>query len=169
MTAEYPATAAYLNEELYPCRQKWAWAWVSNVFTAGVRTNGRVESENHVNKALGGPKKTLLQLFNNLNERTDGQTAREMTSAHMVSVHSHHLASEIITQYATFQSSRNQHNSHLGTIFRNQLVLLRQHTGPHALQVCWKQMSESLYYQTEVVQRPNGIHDWVSKLLLLPF
>jgi hypothetical protein len=86
MTTEYPSAAEYLNAELYPCRQKWAWAWVSNIFTAGVLTNGRVESENRVNKVLGGPKKTLLQLFNNLNERTDGQTAREMVQARMVSI-----------------------------------------------------------------------------------
>ncbi|KAJ7016380.1 hypothetical protein C8F04DRAFT_1345415 [Mycena alexandri] len=53
---------------------RWAWAWVSNIFTAGVRTNGRVETENRVNKVFGGPKKTLFQLFNALNTRTEQQT-----------------------------------------------------------------------------------------------
>lgn len=86
LTATYPAAAGYLNEELYPCRQKWAWAWISSMFTAGVRTNGRIESENCVNKALGGAKTTLLQLFNNLNDHTVGQTVKEMTSVCMVSI-----------------------------------------------------------------------------------
>ncbi|EPQ55885.1 hypothetical protein GLOTRDRAFT_40967, partial [Gloeophyllum trabeum ATCC 11539] len=48
------------------------------VFTAGTRTNSRSEVENQVNKALGGPKKTLLQLSDALNERTEGQTVNDM-------------------------------------------------------------------------------------------
>lgn len=86
LTSKYPAAKKYLNEELYPCRKQWAWAWVSNIFTAGVRTNGRVESENRVNKTFGGAKKTLKQLFDSLNERTDGQTVKEMTEVRMVSL-----------------------------------------------------------------------------------
>lgn len=77
LIARYPTAQGYMAE-IYDCREHWAWAWVSHVFTAGVRTNGRVEVENRINKALGGPKKTLLQLFNNLNERTNGQSAQEM-------------------------------------------------------------------------------------------
>ncbi|KAJ7635604.1 hypothetical protein DFH06DRAFT_1003450, partial [Mycena polygramma] len=46
---------------------------VGNMFTAGVRTTGRVESENSVNKVFGGPKVTLYQLFTALNERTEEQ------------------------------------------------------------------------------------------------
>ena len=85
MITKYPAAAKYLNKEFYECHDKWAWAWVSHAFTAGVHTNGCVESENHVNKALGGPKKTLLQVFNSLNDQTEGQTVKEMTAARMVS------------------------------------------------------------------------------------
>lgn len=85
MITEYPAAAKYLNKELYECHNKWAWAWVSHAFTAGVHTNGRVESENCINKALGGAKKTLLQVFNSLNDQTEGQTVKEMTAACMVS------------------------------------------------------------------------------------
>ncbi|KAF8959345.1 hypothetical protein BDZ97DRAFT_1667355, partial [Flammula alnicola] len=47
-------------------------------FTCGVRTNGRVEVENRVNKVIGGPKKTLKQLFDGLNERTVGQGVQEL-------------------------------------------------------------------------------------------
>lgn len=85
MTTEYPAMAKYLNEELYKCCEKWAWAWVSHTFTAGIHTNGQVESENHVNKAIGELKKTLLQVFNSLNNQADGQTVKKMTAACMVS------------------------------------------------------------------------------------
>ncbi|KAJ7641616.1 hypothetical protein FB45DRAFT_702424, partial [Roridomyces roridus] len=51
---------------------------ISSTFTAGVRTTGRVESENRVNKIIGGPKKTLLQLFDGLNARTDEQTENDL-------------------------------------------------------------------------------------------
>lgn len=73
----YPDAYEYLNNELYPCRQRWAWAWVSHMFTAGIRTNGRLEVENQVNKYLGGPKKTALQLVQALNERTHEQAQKE--------------------------------------------------------------------------------------------
>lgn len=75
----YPAAAPYLSTQLYPCREKWAYAWTSYKFTCGIRTNGRVESENRVNKAFAGPKKSLKQLFDGLVERTKGQTVQEMT------------------------------------------------------------------------------------------
>lgn len=80
----YPAAAGYLESELYPCRSQWAWAWVSNIFTAGVRTTGRVEGENRINKLIGGPKKTNLQLFNGLNERSEDQSTSEMIRVRQV-------------------------------------------------------------------------------------
>ncbi|KAJ7901011.1 hypothetical protein B0H14DRAFT_2281721, partial [Mycena olivaceomarginata] len=51
---------------------------IGSTFTAGVRTTGRVESENSVNKIIGGPKKSLLQLFNGLNERANNQTENDL-------------------------------------------------------------------------------------------
>ncbi|KAF8578795.1 hypothetical protein K439DRAFT_1621045 [Ramaria rubella] len=59
----YPAAKTYLNE-LFTCREHWAHPWTSQHFTAGVRTNGRVE---------------LYELFNLLNQRTQTQTKKEMT------------------------------------------------------------------------------------------
>lgn len=85
LLSRYPAGRIYLEEEIYPSREHWGWAWLSTTFTAGVRTNGRVEVENRVNKALGGPKKTLFQVFNALNERTASQTAKEMVQVREVS------------------------------------------------------------------------------------
>ncbi|KAJ7163200.1 hypothetical protein C8R46DRAFT_861874, partial [Mycena filopes] len=97
---------------------------LSNVFTAGVRTTGRVEGENRINKAIGGPKKTFLQLFNGLNERTEDQNTKNLS------------------------------------LFAGPLKILRDHAGPFALQTCYKQMQESLFYSTEVIQRPNEVASW---------
>jgi hypothetical protein len=79
LITRYPAARRYLDEELYPCREQWAWAWIGSKFTGGIRTNGHCEVENRITKTIGGPKKTLFQLFKGLNERTDGQTVEEMT------------------------------------------------------------------------------------------
>ncbi|KAF9522673.1 hypothetical protein CPB83DRAFT_776724 [Crepidotus variabilis] len=118
MTRQYESAKKYLDEELFPCRAQWAWAYTAYKFTCGVRTNGRVEGENRVNKTIGGPKKSLKQVFDGLNERTDGQ------------------------------------------VFPGPLQIIRTHVGPYGLQVCFKQMQESVYYRTKVLQLPEGMHDW---------
>jgi len=46
LVTRYHSTQAYLNAELFPSHEWWAWAWVSFKFTAGVQTNGWVEAEN---------------------------------------------------------------------------------------------------------------------------
>ena len=86
LTAQYPTAQKYLDEELYPCRRQWAWVYVSHKFTCGVRTNGRVEVENRITKAFGGPRKSLKDLFDGLNERTDGQSLQETLRVRDVSV-----------------------------------------------------------------------------------
>ncbi|KAF8805825.1 hypothetical protein BYT27DRAFT_7224672 [Phlegmacium glaucopus] len=74
----FPSAQQYLQDELYPCRSQWAWAYTSFQFTCRVHTNGRVEGENRVNKIIGGPKKSAMQLFDGLNERTTGQGIQDM-------------------------------------------------------------------------------------------
>jgi len=86
LTSNYPAAANYLNEELYPSRRQWAWAYTSFKFTCGIRTNGRVEGENRVNKLIGGPKKSLKNLFDGLNERTCGQSVQQLEKVRNVSI-----------------------------------------------------------------------------------
>lgn len=81
---DYPAAASYLQSALYPTRHRWAHAWVSTKFTCGIRTNGRVEVENRVNKSLGGPKTTFLTLFNRLNARTDEQSQKHLVAIRQV-------------------------------------------------------------------------------------
>ena len=85
LVTHFPAARQYLEDELYPCRSQWAWAYTSFQFTCGVRTNGRVEGENRVNKIIGGPKKSAMQLFNGLNERTTGQGIQDMIRVRDVS------------------------------------------------------------------------------------
>jgi hypothetical protein len=161
LISRFPAARQYLDEELYPCREKWAWAWVSFVFTAGIRTNGRCEAENCVNKTIGGLKKSLFQLFTGLNDRTNGQTVQEMARVRDVCT-----ASFLFDGYLTsWQSSRRQHENNIGSIFQGPLRLCREHLGPFALNMCYDQMRLSCYYRTEVIQRPEGIRTWVCQIL----
>lgn len=85
LPARYPTANHEYLDGLYRCRDRWAWAWISTIFTAGIRTNGRVEAENRVNKAIGGPKKTLFQLFNALNDRTSTQAVSDTIRVREVS------------------------------------------------------------------------------------
>jgi hypothetical protein len=66
-----------------------------------------------------------------------------------------------------FQSSRRQHDSNLESLFCGPLATLRQHAGPYALQISYKQMQLSLFYETEVVQLPNEVRSWVRKTFVL--
>lgn len=84
LVTRYPAASEYLDTELYSCRSHWAWAWVSNIFTGGVRTTGRAEGENRINKIIGGPKKTFLQLFEGLNQRSQDQSTKELVQVREV-------------------------------------------------------------------------------------
>ncbi|KAJ7751575.1 hypothetical protein B0H14DRAFT_2405516, partial [Mycena olivaceomarginata] len=142
LTSTYPAAQPYLDEELYPCRQHWAWAWVGSIFTAGARTSGRVESENHVNKAIGGPKKTLLDLFRGLNERTNDQKIQDLIRHR--------------------DSARQQHASTVETLFLPIIKAIREHGGPYANQKSRREMDESMFYTAEVVQLPSGKRQWRS-------
>jgi hypothetical protein len=161
LISRFPAARQYLDEELYPCREKWAWAWVSFVFTAGIRTNGHCEAENRVNKTIGGLKKSLFQLFTGLNDRMNGQTVQEMARVRDVCT-----ASFLFDGYLTsWQSSRRQHKNNIGSIFQGPLRLCREHLGPFALNMCYDQMRLSCYYRTEVIQRPEGIRNWVCQIL----
>jgi hypothetical protein len=66
------------------------------------------------------------------------------------------------------QASRRQHAGSIETIFPGPLSLLRKYAGPFALQTTFKQMELSMFYQTEVLKRPNGIEDWVSPHFIPP-
>ncbi|KAF7344160.1 SF3b1 domain-containing protein [Mycena venus] len=63
------------------------------------------------------------------------------------------------------ESSRRRHDSNLESLFAGPLKMLRDHAGPLALQTCYKQMQLSLFYSTEVIQRPNEVESWTAYAL----
>ncbi|KAJ7713779.1 hypothetical protein B0H14DRAFT_2222238, partial [Mycena olivaceomarginata] len=111
-----------------------------STFTAGVWTTGRVESENLVNKIIGGPKKSLLQLFNGLNKRTNNQTKNDLIKK--------------------CQSSCPHHVANLESLFLPVIELLQKYAGPFANEKCRREIEESMFYTMEVVQLPSGARDW---------
>ncbi|KAJ7731464.1 hypothetical protein DFH07DRAFT_713146, partial [Mycena maculata] len=139
LVARYPNPRIYL-QELYNVRDRWAWAWISYLFTAGIRTNGRVETENRVTKAVSGSKKTLFQVFTALNERTRQQTGADLIRSR--------------------ESSRRQHPGQVESMFTSILVHLREHVGPFALNVSFQQMESSVFYDADVLQLPEGTRTW---------
>ncbi|KAF8578060.1 hypothetical protein K439DRAFT_1621609 [Ramaria rubella] len=135
----YPAAKTYLNK-LFTCHEHWAHPWTSQHFTASIRTNGRVECENRVNKALGGPKRTAYELFNLLNQHTQTQTEKEMTRVR--------------------EATRRHHDDNLKVLFVKPLALLRAHIGPFALQTSYREMKLSIYYRAKALQLPDGHRNW---------
>lgn len=79
-----PSVVQYLEEEIYPCRDRWGWAWISTRFTAGIQTNGQPEVENCITKALSGPKMTLFQVFKALVQCSEDQKSDELVQTRQV-------------------------------------------------------------------------------------
>ena len=73
----YPATREYLDQELWPDHERWAWTYVATRYTCGARMSGRVEGENHINKQLGDSKMSAYQLVTKLIEQSDAQADKE--------------------------------------------------------------------------------------------
>ncbi|KAJ7615810.1 hypothetical protein B0H17DRAFT_908046, partial [Mycena rosella] len=140
---KYPAARSYL-QELYLVRDRWAWAWISVLFHSG-NSDERAgwRSKNRITKAISGPKKTLFQVFNTLNERTLEQQADE------------HIRVR--------DASRKQHPTQLDSLFKPILDLLRKYAGPFALNTCYKQMSLCMFYSASALQLPDGIRNWSSR------
>lgn len=81
-----PTVVRYLEAEIYPCRDRWAWAWIGTRFTAGIRTTGRPEVENRIKKLLSGPKMSFFQVFEAFVKHSESQNADELTRARQVSI-----------------------------------------------------------------------------------
>jgi hypothetical protein len=85
LVSKYPAGAAYLMEEVYPDRERWAWAWVGSRFTAGIRTTGRVEGQHRIYKLKGaGRNTTISELFDLLNNQASAQERKAIQSFQQV-------------------------------------------------------------------------------------
>ncbi|KAJ7859756.1 hypothetical protein B0H13DRAFT_1639881, partial [Mycena leptocephala] len=124
------------THELYQCRDRWAWAWISLRFTAGIRTNGRVEVENRITKHISGPGKNLFQVFTALNERTKDQHKAELLKVR-------------------------EHPGELERASKPILDMLRDHGGIYAVQTSFKQMQLEPYYNASALQLPTGVRNWV--------
>lgn len=146
LVASFPEAAAYLTNELWPCRERWAWTFVAHKFTVGSRTNGRVESENRVSKSWSGAKTSLYQLYAATNKRTDGQSLKDMCTVR--------------------DSSRQKHPSQIETVFPGPLSVIRKHVGPFGLQICFREMESSLYYTVEALQIPAGFRYWTEDAII---
>ena len=86
LVTKYPSAQAYLDEALWPDQERWAWTYVGTHFTCGVRTTGRVEGENRVNKGLGDSKTTAYELVTKLIERSNVQSDLEALRVRQVSL-----------------------------------------------------------------------------------
>jgi hypothetical protein len=83
---DYPRSRDYLQKVFWPTRDRWAWPWVSTRFTCGVRTSGRVESENRVNKLFANTKTGFFDLVKKLIQCSDDQDEMEQLAAREVSL-----------------------------------------------------------------------------------
>ena len=82
---QWPAASRYLTANIYPDREKWAWAWVGLRFSAGTRTTGRVEGEHSVYKLLDlGAASDLNEVMDKLCDRSTAQQEREQEMLYKV-------------------------------------------------------------------------------------
>ena len=66
--------APYLNKNIFPDRDTFAWPWVGVRFLAGLRTTGRVESEHKTHKLAGlCSSSTFTEVFELLHDRVNQQ------------------------------------------------------------------------------------------------
>ncbi|KAF8906964.1 hypothetical protein CPB84DRAFT_1639790, partial [Gymnopilus junonius] len=127
----------------------------SHKFTCGIRTNGRVEVENCITKAVGSPKKSLKELFDALNVWTDGQSVKELIRvrdyAAPYAVHVCHEQMKLsmfdnvkplqlpagIQDWHMINNFQND-NSHISTVFLLRLIRGRGLTVQHLIRVMHK-------------------------------
>ncbi|KAJ7327952.1 hypothetical protein DFH08DRAFT_709957, partial [Mycena albidolilacea] len=107
--------------------------------------------ENRINKIIGGPKKSFLQLFDGLNERSEDQTTKEFIQVRQAGC----FIFRLICLIHSTLSPRRQHESNLESLFAAPLKLIRQYAGGFALQTCCGRVPDGLFCATEVIQRPN--------------
>ena len=58
----FPTLQGYFQSVVIPTRHQWAGYSVNSFFTAGLRTTGRLEKENAINKTLGDLKTSIVDL-----------------------------------------------------------------------------------------------------------
>jgi hypothetical protein len=81
---DFPGSGSYLCKVMQPNKERWAWPCLAPSFTCGVRTTGRVEGENSVNKRFGNSKTSLFELVKSLIEHADEQMELEQLAVRSV-------------------------------------------------------------------------------------
>ncbi|KAE8242619.1 hypothetical protein A4X13_0g7085 [Tilletia indica] len=141
LVRSYRPSRTYLEETLYPIRQKWASCWTMTAFTAGSRTTGRIESENAVSRSFANTSTTLLDLFKRLFQRAEEQdrNSRERSKSHKNILRSHARVHE--------------------RIFVGLLDHLRRGCTIHAVTCSYKEMEGSLGWRADLMslaEEDNG-------------
>ncbi|KAF8319136.1 hypothetical protein DL93DRAFT_2054055 [Clavulina sp. PMI_390] len=141
LVENYPEACSYLEEQLYPTRDRWRWASVMSRFTAGVRTTGRVEGENRVNRDFGDSSTPIHVLFERLLERINTQDEQ--------------------AKLRNRQHLRTVHPKGVDLVFEAPLELLRVHMEPYAITQSYAQMERSNYYDAELIPLPSNYAHWL--------
>ena len=150
----YPAVGPYLQGEPWMTRERWAWTYVATRFTCGVRTSGRVEGENAVNRLLGDSKTSLYDLVLNLIARAAAQGDMEVLRICQVSSTSRFFSSFLVL--IMMQATWLRHPTQTDTLFELPLKLLRDHCMPYAVQKSYDEMENSVFYMAERVNLRDG-------------
>ena len=150
----FPQVRDYLQKELYPCRAQWARAWIQQYFTAGVRTNGRVERENRFNKRVLGPTSCMTEVFQRMNQRTEEQSKKDKVEIRQVRFLVLLDCTGILTHY--FQATRQKKTDRVQATFPNVVAVIREHCGPFALHRLWQVMDCLAEYVLTVINREPG-------------
>jgi hypothetical protein len=161
---DFPDAQPYLQAELWPTRARWAWPFVATRFTCGVRTSGRVEGENSVNKLLGNVKTTLYDLAMKLMARTEQQTDMEVMRIRQVGQILVTSSPITFSFFWYIQASRLRHPSQTDILFARPLAQLRKHCRPYAVQKSYNEMESSVFYTSWRIEFPEGIATWVRHL-----
>ena len=101
LLAKFPAAQPYLENEIWPDRERWAWCFVAPRFTCGVRTSGRVEGENSVNKQMGDSKTSVYDLAMKLITRAEAQGDLEAMRVRSVRTHFPSLSQRRLTSHSS--------------------------------------------------------------------
>jgi hypothetical protein len=125
------ASREYLEYNLGLMKTQWAWCYVATHFTCGVRTTGRVKSENAVNKLLGGVKTSLYELVVNLLKRDKEQAKQEQLAIRKVGTDS---SQATFIANLRFQSSCRQYPTEVDSLFNLHLDQIREDTVAFSVQ-----------------------------------
>jgi len=102
---QYPASESYLNRALGSQKHKWAFSYISRIFTGGIQSTQRVEGQNAIIKSAINSHTSLLDLFKKIEIQLNrvSTTIQYKNWVHSVTgsmlIHSSHDFSPIIDKW----------------------------------------------------------------------